>query len=77
MDSIPLLKLRPGASGVLVAGAEAPLQRLLDLGFVPGTGVEMVRRMPFGGAVEIALRGLRLCIRRQDLQGLYVTTSKS
>ena len=47
-------------------------RRLGDLGFVPGTVVSVVRRAPFGDPVEIDLRGYRLCLRLEQLAGLFV-----
>lgn len=47
-------------------------RRLLDLGFVPGTRLKIVRRAPFGDPLEIEIRGTRLCFRRSQLRGLRV-----
>jgi Fe2+ transport system protein FeoA len=41
-------------------------RRLLDLGFVPGTWVSLVRRAPLGDPAEYELRGTRLCLRRSE-----------
>ncbi|MCX8072316.1 MAG: FeoA domain-containing protein [Candidatus Binatia bacterium] len=46
--------------------------RLLDLGFVPGTRLKIVRRAPLGDPVEIEIRGTRLCFRRRQLWGFRV-----
>jgi ferrous iron transport protein A len=48
--------------------------RLTELGFVPGTEVMVLRRAPLGDPIEIELRGYRVCLRRQDLATLCVTT---
>lgn len=53
-----------------LAGART---RLLDLGFVPGTVVHVVRRGPLGDPMELELRGYRICLRRHDLEGLCAT----
>jgi ferrous iron transport protein A len=47
-------------------------RRLGDLGFVPGTEVQVVRRAPLGDPVELDLRGYRLCLRLAQLEGLRV-----
>ncbi|MCP4007130.1 MAG: ferrous iron transport protein A [bacterium] len=52
------------------APSEAVPERLLELGFVPGTELEVVRRAPFGGPVEVELRGYRICLRPSELQSL-------
>jgi ferrous iron transport protein A len=74
MAAIPLLDLPPGSRGTLVlsGGEERTRHRLRELGFVAGTEVSVVRRMPLGGAVEVSIRGCRVCVRRQDLEGLQV-----
>jgi Fe2+ transport system protein FeoA len=52
-------------------------RRLLDLGFVPGTRVLIVRRAPLGDPIEIELRGYRLCIRRQQIESLWVLPERA
>lgn len=42
-------------------------RRLLELGFVPGTIVEVRRRAPLQDPVEIELRGARICLRRTEV----------
>ncbi len=65
---VPLTSLGPGARAHVVAveGELAIARRLLDLGFVPGTEIEVVRRAPLGDPTEYALRGCRLCLRRSE-----------
>ncbi|HWP67443.1 MAG TPA: FeoA family protein [Candidatus Limnocylindria bacterium] len=71
---IPLSELPPGRRARLVAPADGQRipPRLLDLGFVPDTPLEVVRRAPLGDPVEIEIRGYRLCLRRGQLRGLRV-----
>ncbi len=58
--------LAAGERGAIlsVVGEGALRFRLLDLGFVPGTEVRVVRRAPFGDPMEIMLRGYSLTVRR-------------
>jgi ferrous iron transport protein A len=60
--------LPPGAvaSVVRVAGEDPIARRLSDLGFWPGTLVQVVRRAPLGDPVQYALRGYRLALRRAE-----------
>ena len=44
--------------------------RLMEMGLLPGTRVEMVRRAPFGDPLEIRLRGYRLSLRAADAAGI-------
>ena len=61
----PLSMLLPGETGVIVTLPEgAPsLMRLREMGLLPGTRVEFVRRAPLGDPVEISVRGALLSLR--------------
>ena len=69
---VSLALLPPGTGGHICAHPPAaPIpDRLMELGFVPGTLLEIVRRAPLGDPVEIELRGYRVCLRRNELAGL-------
>ena len=49
------------------SGAHALPARLADLGLVPGTPLSVLRAAPFGGPIEIELRGYRMVLRRSDI----------
>ena len=72
-----LADLEPGAGARVasVDSAGALGRRLLDLGFVPGTEVRVVRRAPLGDPVEYELRGYRLCLRRSEALRIRVTAA--
>ncbi len=64
-----LAGLKPGQRAQIqaIASDDAALtQRLLALGFAPGTEVEARRRAPLGDPTEYALLGTRLCLRRSE-----------
>jgi Fe2+ transport system protein FeoA len=63
-----LADLRPGQRARVrhVAGAGAIRQRLLDLGVLPDTAVEVARVAPAGGPVWIRLDGYELALRRRE-----------
>jgi len=72
--SISLLALAVGARARIaepLAGVPIP-RRLADLGFVPGTELQIVRRAPFGDPIELELRGYRLCLRAEQVEALRV-----
>lgn len=54
------------ASGVL-------LQRLMQMGLLEGTEVEMVRRAPGGDPIECRLLGYALSLRREEARQVEVT----
>lgn len=68
MKEIPLSCLPPGQKGkVRRLLGNGPLKlRLLDLGFVPGTAVEAVRRSPLGDPIVFYLRGALVALRSRD-----------
>jgi ferrous iron transport protein A len=72
--SRPLAELLPGRVAVVesVDASSAVGRRLLDLGFVPGTEVRVVRRAPLGDPLEYEVRGTRLCLRRAEAARLRV-----
>jgi ferrous iron transport protein A len=47
-------------------------RRLLDLGFVPDTPVEVLRRAPLGDPVSYELRGYQICLRRDEAEQIMV-----
>lgn len=58
-----------------VAGIDLPPQkahRLLEMGFVPGTSVEVVRFAPLGDPIEVRVRGYHLSVRRVEARGIGV-----
>ena len=71
-------ELGPGACARVCDHAGAPplRPRLADLGLVPGTSLEFLRRAPFGGPVEIELRGYRLVLRCSEAAAICVQPTK-
>lgn len=70
-----LAALEPGvrARVVELLGADPALRRrLCDLGFAPGTEVDVVRRAPMGDPVVYRLRGFELCLRRAQAGAIRV-----
>jgi len=60
--------LQPGERAmVLSVGGEGTIRRrLLDLGFVRGTIIEVVRRAPMWDPIEYRLRGFNLSLRARE-----------
>jgi ferrous iron transport protein A len=59
-----------------VAGEGSFRRRLMELGLVPGTRVEVVGVAPLGDPIELLLRGGSLSIRRAEAQGIAVTVGE-
>jgi Fe2+ transport system protein FeoA len=68
VSALTLAEVLPGSSARVVAvdPQSAIGRRLLDLGFVAGTEVQVLRRAPLGDPVEYELRGYRVCLRRTE-----------
>ena len=67
-------QLEPGEGGVIerLEGNSGIERRLMELGLVPGTPVEVVRRAPFGDPVEIRIRDVSLSLRRTETSRIHV-----
>lgn len=74
MDDLSLASLQPGQTGnVVTLDRTHPLRRrLLELGFVRGAKVTVVRAAPLGDPLELRVNGTALALRRADLQGITV-----
>jgi ferrous iron transport protein A len=70
-------RVEPGAAGVIVRvdGEPGIVRRLKELGLVPGTRVEVVRRAPLGDPIELRLRHVHLSLRRSEAARIHVTES--
>jgi ferrous iron transport protein A len=60
--------LKPGQSGFIdTVDVERSLRcRLLDMGLIPGTRVEVRKMAPLGDPIEISLRGYTMTMRKAD-----------
>ena len=55
-----------------IGGERAFRCRLLELGLLPGSSIEVVRRMDRNGVMELEVRNCRLSVRRTDAQHVSV-----
>jgi ferrous iron transport protein A len=51
---------------------DAELQRLLDMGFIEGTRVKVVRNAPLMDPLDIEIRGYLIALRRHEARGVEV-----
>ncbi|TYO95389.1 FeoA family protein [Desulfallas thermosapovorans] len=76
MSSITTLNRMSNGSFALVTGITAEgltRRRLLDLGLVPGTKVEVIRRSPVGDPIAFNIRGAVIALRREVAGQVLVT----
>lgn len=74
---IPITDLAFGEKGViaLIKGDKKVVQRLSDLGLTVNTEVEMLRKAPINGPVEVCVRRTRLAIAREIADNVFVYAS--
>ncbi len=72
-----LAQLAAGEHGVIleIDGDPAIVRRLMELGLVPGTPVELIRRAPLGDPCELRVRGTHLSIRSSEARNVHVELS--
>jgi ferrous iron transport protein A len=71
----PLASLPAGTSAIVREVNLAPdfHQRLMELGILTGTRIEVVRFAPLGGPVEIRVRGYNLTLRKHEAEQVLVS----
>jgi len=69
-----LSELTNGESGIIltVRGEQDLKQRLLEMGFTPGTEVNVERYAPFNDPVEYKIRGYHISLRRSEASNIIV-----
>lgn len=71
----PLASLAVGSKGTVaelnVPATDKP--RLMEMGLLVGTPVELVRFAPLGDPVEIKLRGYHLTLRKHEAEQILVS----
>jgi Fe2+ transport system protein FeoA len=74
MTQYALSELKPKEKGTIVkVGGDGPVRRrILDMGVVPGTEVEVVRVAPLGDPVEFLIRGYHLSLRKEEARDIFV-----
>ena len=66
MPSLDQLRIGQRASIQAIEGADALVQRLLEMGLLEGEPVEVLAVAPLGDPIEIRLRDYRLSLRRAE-----------
>jgi ferrous iron transport protein A len=71
---ITLDRLRPGQKGkiVRVGSAGAVKRRIVDMGVVRGTPVEVIKVAPLGDPIEVKVKGYNLTLRKEEAAAISV-----
>lgn len=74
LRTVTLSELKVGATAIVrrVGNARSVALRLLELGLLPGTEVEVLRRAPLGDPIEIRLRDYSLSLRIEEAKWVDV-----
>lgn len=69
-----LKDIEPGQRGkICVHHAKGAVrQRLLDLGFVPRTEIEVIRRAPLGDPIECCVANYKVALRKSEADTIEV-----
>ena len=73
-ETLPLASLPVGVTATVVEIRVPPEHRgrLLEMGLLVGTPVELIRFAPLGDPIEIKVRGYHLTLRRQEAELIQV-----
>ena len=69
-----LQDLRPGESGkILGFQPGAAMDRLMEMGMLPGSEVQVIRLAPFGDPMDLKIQGYHLSIRKAEASKIQVS----
>jgi ferrous iron transport protein A len=73
----PLTSLPLGSTATVVEINVPPSSRarLMEMGLLNGTAVELVRFAPLGDPVEIKVRGYNLTLRKHEAEQIFVRSN--
>jgi Fe2+ transport system protein FeoA len=72
ISTLSALPIGQRARLLSVGGERAYRRRLLELGFVPGTELRLVRRVGVGDVLEVELRHSRISLRISEASAIEV-----
>ncbi len=72
-----LRDLKPGEKGkvIKIKGKGNLKKRLLDMGIVPGTEIQLEKVAPLGDPVDILIKGYHLSLRKDEAKDILITRS--
>lgn len=67
-------RIAPGARATVkvIAAENGARRRLLEMGFVPGTSLRVVRLAPLGDPMEVELHGYHVSLRLSEAHAILV-----
>lgn len=72
-------QLLPGQRGIIqdISYEHPAVERLMEMGLVPGTPILLVRYAPLGDPMEIQARGYNLSLRRAEATAIVLKLDES
>jgi len=69
-----LSQLKPSAKGTikLIKSSGALKRKLLDMGVIPGSELEVIRVAPLGDPVEVRVKGYNLSLRKEEAKQVTI-----
>ena len=67
-----LSEMEPQEKGSVTRVTGEVNRRIMDMGIVRGTDIEVIRRAPLGDPVEFLLKGYNLTLRLDEAKNVYV-----
>jgi ferrous iron transport protein A len=58
-----------------VVGTGPLIKRILEMGVLPGTHFEVIRRAPLGDPIEIRIKGYNLSLRGNEASNILVKSA--
>ena len=73
-SQFPLSHLKKGqiAKIVHVSGSGPIKRRMMDMGMVPGSEINLIRKAPFGDPIEFRIKGYSLSLRKEEAEKITV-----
>ncbi len=75
LSGITALPEAPNGKTVKIAavqGERTLRKRLMDMGFIRGSAITIVRRAPLGDPIEVIIRGYHVSLRIEEARGILV-----
>lgn len=74
MPNKSLRELKPGEKGKItkVGGTGGTHRRLLDMGVISGSEIEMERVAPLGDPIEVKIKGYHLTLRKEEAANIQI-----
>ncbi len=71
---MPLYKVDVGSKAEIfeLLSTGLPRRRMLDLGIIPGTAIDVIRKSPLGDPIAYNIRGASIALREEEASQILV-----